>query len=113
MDVLSYVFRDKFLARLKRAYRRDKLVFGDSIAELLDKKGFLAFVNSLARQKWVVFAKPAFGGPTQVIRYLDRYTPRVAISNHRLLAFDGPECYVPLEGLRAWQQAAQNDPLRA
>ena len=39
--------------------------------------------------KRVVYAKPAFGGPTQVIRYLGRYTHRVAISNHRLLAFDG------------------------
>jgi hypothetical protein len=89
VDVLSYVFRDKFLAGLKRAYRRGKLVFSGSIAELREKKRFLAFVNSLAHLKWVVFAKPAFGGPTQVIRYLGRYTHRVAISNHRLLAFDG------------------------
>ncbi len=39
------------------------------------------------RQDWVVYAKPAFGGPTQVLKYLGRYTHRVAISNHRLLAF--------------------------
>jgi hypothetical protein len=38
-----------------------------------------------------VYAKPSFGGPAQVLRYLGRYTHRVAISNHRLLAFDG-EC---------------------
>jgi Putative transposase len=43
----------------------------------------------LFRQDWVVYAKPAFGGPTQVLRYLGRYTDRVAINNHRLLAFDG------------------------
>jgi hypothetical protein len=43
----------------------------------------------LHRQNWVVYAKPAFGGPMQVLRYLGRYTHRVAISNHRLLAFDG------------------------
>jgi hypothetical protein len=41
------------------------------------------------RQDWVVYAKPAFGGPMQVLRYLGRYTHRIAISNHRLLAFDG------------------------
>ena len=41
------------------------------------------------RQDWVVYAKPAFGGPMQVLHYLGRYTHRVAISNHRLLAFDG------------------------
>ena len=37
----------------------------------------------------MVYAKPAFGGPRQVLRYLGRYTHRVAISNHRLLSFDG------------------------
>lgn len=89
VDVLSYVFRDKFLAGLKQAYGRGKLVFSGAISELHDRTRFLAFVNSLARQKWVVYAKPAFGGPAQVLRYLGRYTHRVAISNHRLLAFDG------------------------
>jgi hypothetical protein len=48
-----------------------------------------AFVDALFRTDWVVYAKPAFGGPTAVIRYLGRYTHRVAISNHRLIAFDG------------------------
>jgi len=43
----------------------------------------------LFRQDWVVYAKPAFGGPEQVLRYLGRYTHRVAISNHRLVSFDG------------------------
>ena len=36
----------------------------------------------------MVYAKPAFGGPAQVLRYLGRYTHRVAISNHRLLSFN-------------------------
>jgi len=89
VDVLSCVFRDKFISGLKKAYRRGKLVLSGPLAELSDKKRFLAFANSLGKQKWVVYAKPAFGGPTQVIRYLGRYTHRVAISNHRLLAFDG------------------------
>ncbi|HKD06055.1 MAG TPA: transposase [Bryobacteraceae bacterium] len=89
VDVLSYVFREKFLAGLKQAYRRGRLQPSVSVAQLSNKRRFLSFVNSLARQKWVVYAKPAFGGPTQVIRYLARYTHRVAISNHRLLAFDG------------------------
>jgi hypothetical protein len=43
----------------------------------------------LRRQDWVVYAKPAFGGPLHVLRYLGRYTHRIAISNHRLPAFDG------------------------
>ena len=47
------------------------------------------FVDGLFRTDWVVYAKPAFGGPAAVLRYLGRYTHRVAISNHRLIAFDG------------------------
>jgi hypothetical protein len=47
------------------------------------------FCDSLHREDWVVYAKPALGGPVQVLRYLGRYTHRVAISNHRLLSFDG------------------------
>ena len=54
-----------------------------------EPKRFAAFLRTVYRQDWVVYAKPAFGGPTQVLRYLGRYTHRVAISNHRLLAFDG------------------------
>jgi len=46
-------------------------------------------ISANAAARWVVYAKPAFGGPMQVLRYLGRYTHRVAISNHRLLAFDG------------------------
>jgi hypothetical protein len=52
-------------------------------------KHFAVFLDKLFQKDWVVYAKPAFGGPTQVLRYLGRYTHRVAISNHRLLSFDG------------------------
>src|SRR6202022_1944830 len=52
-------------------------------------KRFASFLRTVFRQDWVVYAKPAFGRPTPVLRYLGRYTHRVAISNHRLLAFDG------------------------
>jgi hypothetical protein len=50
---------------------------------------FQAFVNTLFAQNWVVYAKPSMGSPRAVLRYLGRYTHRVAISNHRPLAFDG------------------------
>src|ERR1017187_9759543 len=82
-------FRAKFVDGLRMAYQQGKLVFPESIAELENPKRLAAFVDSLFQKKWVVYAKPAFGGPTQVLRYLGRYTHRVAISNHRLLAFDG------------------------
>ena len=50
---------------------------------------FRELLNQLQKKKWIVYAKPPFGGPAHVLRYLGRYTHRIAISNHRLLAFDG------------------------
>jgi hypothetical protein len=89
VKVLSSVFRAKFVDGLRKAFRKGKLIFPGSIAQLANPKRFAAFVRSLFKQQWVVYAKPAFGAPTLVLRYLGRYTHRVAISNHRLLAFDG------------------------
>ena len=58
-------------------------------APLRDPAQWRTFVNALFETDWVVYAKPAFGGAPAVLRYLGRYTHRVAISNHRLIAFDG------------------------
>ncbi|HXM93665.1 MAG TPA: IS91 family transposase [Candidatus Dormibacteraeota bacterium] len=91
VNVLSSVFRAKFAHGLRKAFGKRKLIFPGSIAPLADPNRFAAFVDSLFRKPWVVYAKPAFGAPTQVLRYLGRYTHRVAISNHRLLAFDGEQ----------------------
>ena len=65
------------------------MTFAGSIERMAEPKCFAAFLRTLFRQDWVVYAKPAFGGPEQVLRYLGRYTHRVAISNHRLVSFDG------------------------
>jgi predicted Zn-ribbon and HTH transcriptional regulator len=89
VKVLGRVFRGKFCAGLKRLYRRKQLHCAGPASALADPEQFRALVRRLHRQDWVVYAKPAFGGPEQVLRYLGRYTHRVAISNHRLLAFDG------------------------
>ena len=88
VKVLSKVFRGKFLYRLRRLHRKLRLICAGSIRHLAEAKHFSAFLRTLFRQNWVVYAKPAFGGPDQVIRYLGRYTHRVAISNHRLVSFD-------------------------
>lgn len=87
--VLSRVFRGKFIAALRRLYRRGKLRLHGPIKGLNEPKSFSAFLRTVFRQDWVVDVRPAFGGPAQVLRYLGRYTHRVAISNHRLLDFDG------------------------
>jgi hypothetical protein len=89
VKVLSRVFRGKFLAGLKRLHRRQQLRCTGPAATLADPKQFRRLLRRLHRQDWVVYAKPAFGGPLKVLRYLGRYTHRIAISNHRLLAFDG------------------------
>jgi hypothetical protein len=85
VKVLSRVFRGKFVAGLRRAFRSHQLRFyGEGVA-LAEEKNFTAFLGSLVQQDWVVYAKPPFGGPEHVLHYLARYTHRVAISNHRLL----------------------------
>jgi hypothetical protein len=89
VKVLSRVFRGEFIAGLKRLYRRKRLRCGGPAALLANPKHFGKLLRRLHRQDWVVYAKPAFGGAPQVLRYLGRYTHRIAISNHRLLAFDG------------------------
>jgi hypothetical protein len=89
VKVLGRLFRGKFVAGLKLVFRRKRLKFAGRLGSLAHPKAFAAFLRPLFRQDWVVYAKPAFGGPDQVLRYLGRYTHRVAISNHRLLAFDG------------------------
>lgn len=85
VKVLSRVFRGKFVAGLRRAFRRQKLAFHGCCLSLSDEKAFQAFLRTLFREDWVVYAKPPFGGPEHVLHYLARYTHRVAISNHRLI----------------------------
>ena len=89
VTVLSRVFRGKYVAALRRAYAQGNLDLAGATAGLRDPAQWHAFVDRLFDTEWVVYAKPAFGGAPAVLRYLGRYTHRVAISNHRLLAFDG------------------------
>lgn len=88
VKVLSRVFRGKFTAGLRRAFRRRKLLFVGSSESLGQPKAFSAFLRTLFREDWVVYAKKPFGGPEHVLHYLARYTHRVAISNHRLVEMD-------------------------
>ena len=84
--VLCRVFRGKFISGLKRAFREGKLCLAGDLQSLADKKAFLSFLRVLHQHQWVVYAKPPFGGANHVLNYLARYTHRVAISNHRLVA---------------------------
>jgi Putative transposase len=87
IKVLRRVFRGKFVAGLKQAFHSGRLSFCGNLAALAQPKTFAAWLRSLFRKDWVVYAKRPFGGPEYVLQYLGRYTHRVAISNHRLLSF--------------------------
>jgi len=91
VKVLGKVFRGKFVHGLRLAFYGKRLIFAGQIQHLSESNNFSSFLRTLFREDWVVYAKPAFGGPEQVVRYLGRYTHRVAISNHRLVSFDGKD----------------------
>ena len=86
--VLSRLFRRLFLAALQAAFTNGKLQFFGELESLRDAVRFTAYLQPLRQTEWVIYAKPPFGGPTQVLPYLGRYTHRVAISNQRLLAVE-------------------------
>jgi hypothetical protein len=89
IKVLHKVFRGKFTAGLKNLYRKGLLNCSGPAACFAQPKQFAQLLRTVHREDWVVYAKQAMGGPAQVLRYLGRYTHRIAISNHRLIAFDG------------------------
>jgi hypothetical protein len=87
--VLSRLFRRLFLEELEKAFRSGKLRFFASLLPLQDGQAFRSYLAPLRKSEWVVYAKPPFAGPKQVLDYVGRYTHRVAISNNRLLDIEG------------------------
>jgi hypothetical protein len=83
---LARVFRGKYLAGLQRAFACQQFRFAGGVAGLAEPTAFGQFLATLRVHDWVVYAKPPFGGPAQVLEYLGRYTHRVAISNDRLVS---------------------------
>jgi hypothetical protein len=86
--VLSRLFRRLFLEALQTAFDRGQLQLFGELEPLRALERFQNYLAPLRDKEWVVYAKPPFGGPAQVLEYLGRYTHRVAISNQRLLAVD-------------------------
>jgi Putative transposase/Transposase zinc-binding domain len=86
--VLGSLFRRLFLTRLMALHQSGKLGFFGHLAHLADRRVFLRHLSPIRKKRWVVYAKPPFGGPEAVLAYLSRYTHRIAISNRRLIAFD-------------------------
>jgi len=103
IKVLRRVFRGKFVAALRQAFHHGRLRFHGNLTPLTQPNTFAAWLRSLFRKDWVVYAKRPFGGPEYVLQYLGRYTHRVAISNHRLVSFaDGQVTF-------RWRDSAHNN----
>ncbi len=94
---LARVFRGKYLAGLREVFTRGALRFAGSVAGLAEPAAFQAFVGSLRATDWVIYAKPPFAGPAQVLEYLGRYT---CLPTGRPTAWRSP-----MTGSSAWPTA--------
>ncbi len=86
VKVLGSLFRRLFLERLRAAHK--ELRFQGEMAGLADPDAFRRFLAPLRQINWNVYAKPPFAGPEEVLKYLARYTHRIAISNSRIVSID-------------------------
>ena len=83
---LSNVFRAKFLESLLKAHDKGMLKFPGEVNQLADARTFRQWLYHEVPREWVVFSKPPFAGPEEVVKYIGRYTHRSAISNNRIIA---------------------------
>jgi len=86
--VLSRLFRRLFLQHLERGFDAGQLKFFSDLQALSERDAFRRYLAPLRKAEWVIYAKPPFAGPEQVLDYVGRYTHRVAISNNRLVAIE-------------------------
>lgn len=106
VKVLGRVFRGKFIAGLKTAFRDGKLEFHGHLASLVEPRSFDVWLRVLFRHDWVVYSKRPFGGPEHALRYLGAYTHRVGISNSRLIALSNGQVSF------RWRDSAHNNKKR-
>ena len=84
VKVLSARFRNKLLTNQKQTYAANELKFPATIEYLNEKPHFQQLVDNLFAKEWVVYCKPSFSSSKYVVKYLSRYTHRIAIGNHRI-----------------------------
>ncbi len=111
VKVLSSLFRRLFLEALEDAFYQKRLQFPGSIEQLQEVCLFHDYLCAMEKRDWVVYAKPPFGGPQQVLKYLGRYTHRVAISNQRLLALQDGQVSFQWKDYRERDQQQQSKTL--
>ena len=88
VKVLSKLFRGIFVSQLRRLYEQKALKLPEQLTEKLSQNQFDRLLDTLMEKDWVVYAKPPFGSPEKLLSYLGRYTHKMVISNHRILACD-------------------------
>lgn len=86
--VLSRLFRRLFLEHLEKTFAAGQLQFFAALDSLREPSAFQRYLAPLRKAEWVVYAKPPFAGPEQVLDYVGRYTHRVAISNNRIIGIE-------------------------
>jgi hypothetical protein len=91
VESLAKEFRKRYLCKLEKTYRQEKLSFNGRASDLADKQVFVQMINALKDKQWITYSKQPFGGPEHVLEYLGRYTHRVAITNNRILSIEDDE----------------------
>ena len=107
VQVLSSLFRRLFLAAFWRAFDSGQLTFHGQLLALSDRAALQKLLAPIRHSKWVVYAKPPFGGPQRVLAYLGRYTHRIAISNQRLQHWDAHSGHVTFQWKNYRQHGAE------
>jgi Putative transposase len=102
--VLSRLFRRLFLDLLQHAFDSGQLQFFTALEYLRERHTFIQLLDRLKNSEWVVYAKPPFAGPQQVLDYVGRYTHRVAISNNRLLDIENDQVHFEWKDYRDGSQ---------
>ena len=106
VQVLSSLFRGKFLDSLKKEYESGGLKFPGQIEELKETPAFKRLLTNLYHQEWVVYCRPPLKHPEKVMDYLGRYTHRVALSNDRLVKLEGNQVTF------RWRDSANNHKIK-
>jgi len=86
IESLAKEFQKRYLRKLERIYKQEKLCFTGNTNEFADKQNFILLIETLWDKQWITYSKKPFGGPEQVLEYLGRYTHRVGITNNRIIS---------------------------
>lgn len=91
VKAVGKMYRGKFISKLKKMQHKGLLVIPESLSCYKQAHVFDHFLDCIAHKKWRVYCKKPFGSAGQVVRYIGRYSHRVAISNRRICEYRDKE----------------------